>query len=453
MYVRHRIEIKPNNKQKTYFRKCFKVAADAWNWGIDEWNRLYENGEHADGMMLRKKFSSIKSELFPEACEVTTHASAFQFRHLQEAFNRFYRRVKNDDEVKGHPHHHRLNPMSGSFTFSFSGRNGRISNVNEGLPKSLQHDNPKHSYVLIGERCGWVKMMERIRFKGTCSHVTIIQKADKWYATFLMKITPSEFRRTHKRASEKNRSVGIDLGIEKYATFSDGIAIENPRLEEKLHDRIRRVERQCNRKRFPRSKIQKATGIVPSKNYFRHQRKITKLKHHISLARHDFIHKLSSIICRRYKHIVLEHLLTTKMGEHEKGWRHVTRRKRVKDVAMAVFQRQIQLKAPCYGAEVKIASRWYASTKLCSQCGKKSNVVLRSVDRIFVCEHCGAVIDRDLNAAYNLRNLIGVASSESITPADLGALVSALGKCQISSFKVGNRRVWRKRKSQLAVHV
>lgn len=453
MYVRHRIEIKPNNKQKTYFRKCFKVAVDAWNWGIDEWNRLYENGEHADGMMLRKKFSSIKSDLFPEACEVTTHASAFQFRHLQEAFNRFYRRVNNDDEVKGHPHHHRLNPMSGSFTFSFSGRNGRISNVNEGLPKSLQHDNPKHSYVLIGERCGWVKMMERIRFKGTCSHVTIIQKADKWYATFLMKITPSEFCRTHKRASEKNRSVGIDLGIEKYATFSDGIAIENPRLEEKLHDRIRRVERQCNRKRFPRSKIQKATGIVPSKNYFRHQRKITKLKHHISLARHDFIHKLSSIICRRYKHIVLEHLLTTKMGEHEKGWRHVTRRKRVKDVAMAVFQRQIQLKAPCYGAEVKIASRWYASTKLCSQCGKKSNVVLRSVDRIFVCEHCGAVIDRDLNAAYNLRNLIGVANSESITPADLGALVSALGKCQISSFKVGNRRVWRKRKSQLAVHV
>ena len=140
-------------------------------------------------------------------------------------------------------------------------------------------------------------------------------------------------------------------------------------------------------------------------------------------------------------------------GEHEKGWRRATRRKRVKDAAMAIFQRQIQLKAPCYGAEVKIASQWYASTKICSHCGKKSNIELRLVDRIFVCEYCGAVIDRDLNAAYNLKNMIGVASSESITPADLGALVSALGKCQIPSFKVGNRRVWQKRKSQLAVHV
>ena len=156
--------------------------------------------------------------------------------------------------------------MSGSFTFSFSGRNGRISNVNEGLPKELQHENPKHSYLLLGERCGWLKMMERIRFKGSCPQVTITQKADKWYATFLFNITQSEYRRTHKRSSEKERFVGIDLGIEKYATLSDGIAIENPRFEENMHDRIRRISRQCNRKQFPRSKKQKANGILPSKN-------------------------------------------------------------------------------------------------------------------------------------------------------------------------------------------
>lgn len=453
MYIRQRIEIKPNNKQKTYFRKCFKVAVDAWNWGLDEWNRLYGKGEHADGMMLRKKYCSIKEVLFPDAMEVTTHASSFQFRHLQEAFNRYYKRVKQKSGVKGHPHHHQLNPMSGSFTFSFSGRNGRISNINEGLPKHLQMENPKHSYILVGERCGWVKMRERVRFKGACPQVTITQKADKWYATFAIKITQNEFRRTHKRASEKERFVGIDLGIEKYATLSDGVAIENPRYGEKQHDRIRRVSRQCNRKQFPRTKAQKAAGLSPSNNYYKCQRKLTKIKHHISLSRHDFIHKLTSIICRRYRHIAIEHLHTKDMGEHEKGWRRATRRKRVKDAAMTIFQNQIQLKAPCYGAKVTIASRWYASTKLCSHCGQKSNIELRIVDRIFTCEHCGAVIDRDLNAAYNLRNMIGVASPESITPADLGALVSALGKCQIPSFKVGNRKVLRKRKSQLAVHV
>lgn len=86
--IAHRIELKPNNKQKTYFRKAFGCARLAYNWGLAEWERMYKAGEKPKGTVIRKRFNAIKKEQFPFVYEVTKCAvdqlrcGGFAIRHL-----------------------------------------------------------------------------------------------------------------------------------------------------------------------------------------------------------------------------------------------------------------------------------------------------------------------------------------------------------------------------------
>ncbi|SEA07101.1 Helix-turn-helix domain-containing protein [Prevotella sp. tc2-28] len=92
--IAHRIELKPNNKQKTYFRKAFGCARLAYNWGLAEWKRMYEVGEKPSGRKLRTQFNAIKKEQFPFVYEVTKCATEQPFDNLQRAFDNFFRDLK-----------------------------------------------------------------------------------------------------------------------------------------------------------------------------------------------------------------------------------------------------------------------------------------------------------------------------------------------------------------------
>ena len=88
--ISHKIELKPNNKQKTYFRKAFGCARLAYNWGLAEWQRKYKKGEKVSIYDLRKTFNSIKKEQFPFVAEVTKFAVERPFFHLKAAFTKFF---------------------------------------------------------------------------------------------------------------------------------------------------------------------------------------------------------------------------------------------------------------------------------------------------------------------------------------------------------------------------
>ena len=69
--IAHRIELKPNNKQKTHFRKAFGCARLAWNWGLAEWQRQYKEGGKPSAFALKRQFNAIKGEQYPFVYEVT----------------------------------------------------------------------------------------------------------------------------------------------------------------------------------------------------------------------------------------------------------------------------------------------------------------------------------------------------------------------------------------------
>ncbi len=125
--------------------------------------------------------------------------------------------------------------------------------------------------------------------------------------------------------------------------------------------------------------------------------------------RADFLHKLTTRLCRENQALVLEDLNVQGMMQNK----HLSRA--LADLSLSAFRRMIEYKAQRYGTHVIVADRWYASSRLCSVCGYK-NAALTFSDRQWTCPQCGTCHKRDLNAALNLQRLATVTALPVASP-------------------------------------
>ena len=431
--VAHRIQLMPNNKQKTYFRKATGCCRLAYNWGLAEWKRRYREGERGlSGRKLRNDFNAIRGEQFPFTYEVTKYATAHAFDDLQVAFNNYF------EHRASYPRPHRKKDGEGSFYIGAD--QAKLSDTHKGLKhlKKVAHNvGGKRQYLNI-PNLGYVKMSERLRFDGKILGVKISQEGDKSFASIQVQITEEEYRRTHPETKrERHGAVGIDLGLKEAMTLSDGIAVSNPRTLRRHQRKITRLSRQLSKRQHAKTKQERLQGVRRSNNYKKLSRRLGSEQHHVANIRRDFTQKLTTILTTTYEAIAIEDL-------NVKGMQRSRLAKSVSDVAFGELRRQIEYKAAMNGVRLEVADRFYASSKTCSCCGtKRDDLTLR--DRTYVCPHCGAVIDRDLNAARNLLNLItnqvGTDYPE-LTPADLTALHSrfVLNRIVTSKVETGRQR-------------
>lgn len=426
--IAHKIELKPNNKQKTYFRKAFGCARLAYNWGLAEWQRQYKEGGKPNGNALRKQFNSIKKEQFPFVYEVTKCAVDQPFLDLQDAYSRFFKK-QND-----YPQYKKKRDNEGSFYISSDRVNLSFVNTNSKAFKHIPHNEKcKHQYLKV-PNLGCVKMTECVRFVGKINNVVISQHGDKFYASFSMLITEEEYLRTHPNANKpKERAVGIDLGIKDALILSDGITIKNPKPLHKAQRKIKRLQRQLSKRVHAKTKQERLQGVAKSSNYRKLSLKVSRAMRKVADIRQNFINKVTSILTTSYREIAMETLRTKNMMKNHRLAQSIA------DVSFYEIQRQLEYKAACNGVKITKADQWYASSKTCSQCG---NVVerLSLSQRTYRCECCGAVLDRDFNAALNLRSLIknkkiGTDDPE-FTPVDLSALLLLFSNNGIATSKV-----------------
>ena len=431
--ISHRIELKPNNKQKTYFRKAFGCARLAWNWGLAEWQRQYKEGGNPSAFSLKKQFNAIKGEQYPFVYEVTKYASQQPFIALDKAFKKFFK------EHTGYPRFKRKKDNEGSFYIGGDQCKLSFLNTNSKAFKKMSHNEKmNHQYIKV-PNLGCVRMAECVRFNGKINGVVISQKAGRFYASFSMEISGEEYKRTHPRSiKEKHGSVGIDLGIKHTMVLSNGVAICNPKPLAKFQRTITRLSRQLDKRVHARTKQERLKGVAKSNNYRKMSVRLAKAHARVANIRRDYLHKVTSALTYTYSEVAMEDLNTKGMMKNHKL------AKAVADVSFGKVKELMKYKAAYNDCKLVIADRFYASSQLCSTCGYKNKSVKNLSVRRWTCPQCGAVHDRDHNAAKNLLSLVGNNSIGTdypeFTPADLTDLLSTLTRCRIATSKVETGR-------------
>ncbi len=428
--IAHKIELKPNNKQKAHFRKAFGCARLAWNWGLAETERIYKEEKRQIGSNdLSKFFNSIKKEKFPFVCEVNRYVTKSVFRELSWAYKSFFRSGFNKPKFK----RKKLNTGS----FYIGGDSVVLKGKNTNLKKNKKdycnkyYDGPcKYLFIY---KLGCVKMMECVRFEGKINNVVISQDGEKFYASFSMEISEEEYQRTHRNSNiQRKSSVGIDLGLKQVMTLSNGILIHNPRIAKSFRRSLSRKQRKLDKCVYAKTKQEKQSGIVFSKNYIKRSLKLNRIHRKIANKRHDFIHKMTSVITSYFKIIAIENLRPSKLVHN-----HFLAGS-INDVSFSKIRLCIEYKASCLGTQITKALEKYPSSKTCCRCGYVRSF-LSIKERLFICTNCGFSINRDLNASVNLRNLIndkiGVGYPE-FTSEDLTALQSLFRKNGIATSKI-----------------
>lgn len=362
MLIAHKIALDPNNAQATYFARACGVARFAYNWALDEWKRQYDAWK-ADNSLpkpsqaaLRRQLNAVKREQFPWMLEVTKCAPQMAIIQLGEAFKNFFAGRARYPQPRKKGVHDRFTLTNDQF--DIDGCRIRIPNL------------------------GWVRMRESLRFTGKIMSATISRVADKWFVS----ITVDTQDDSHLPQAENQGAVGVDLGISALATLSTGETIPGPKPHKALLSRLRRLSRSLSRK------------VKGSANRRKAKAKLAKLHARIANIRQDAMHKLTSSLTRRFHTIGIEDLNVRGMMAN----RHLARS--VADMGFYEFRRQLEYKARMRGGVVKVADRFFASSKTCSACGSVQEKLPLSI-RQWTCPECGVVHDRDVNAAINLKNM------------------------------------------------
>ena len=209
--------------------------------------------------------------------------------------------------------------------------------------------------------------------------MTVLRRAGRWYAS----LTVERDAPTVKQAP-KAGAVGIDLGVKNLATLSDGTVIDNPRCLAASERRLKRAHKALSRK------------TRGSKRRLKARNKVARIHARIASRRRDLLDKLTTWLAGTYSDISIEDLNVAGMVRNHRL------AKAVNDASFAELRRQLEYKTARTGARLHVVDRWYPSSKMCSRCGRVK-AKLSLTERTYRCEHCGVTMDRDLNAAINIK--------------------------------------------------
>lgn len=238
-------------------------------------------------------------------------------------------------------------------------------------------------YGLKLPRIGRVHCMENVHELVAGAHVvriSVSRRAGCWYES----LTVEREQPSSPAHAPKRGAVGVDLGVKSLATLSDGTVIPNPRALGARLKTLRKAQQALTRR------------VKGSARRERAKERVARLHARVADVRADAIHKATTMIAETYSVVCVEDLNVAGMVKN----RHLARS--LSDAAFGEFRRQLEYKTARSGAVLRVVDRWYPSSKTCSNCGTvKAKLPLS--ERVFNCDACGLSMDRDLNAAINIR--------------------------------------------------
>jgi len=356
MIKAHRIRLNPTAEQDEYFRKASGTRRFVYNWGLAEWKRQYEAGEKLSAFTLKKQFNALKGEQFPWVYDVTKCAVEGAFMDLANAFTHFFAGRKAGRKV-GYP------------KFKAKKRS------REGFYVDNEHFSVSGHWLKL-PHIGRVNMTEKLRWAGKLLSARITRTAQWWFVSLTVELPDVGL-------TPPSAQVGIDLGINRLATLSDGQPFENQKPLRTLLRKLAHAQRDLSRKQ------------PGSRNRDKARLKVARLYYRIACIRADHWHKVTTHIAQQYGFVAVETL-------HVKGMLHNRSLAQAHgDAAFGLFRTFLISKVECAGGVVQPLGRFFPSSKTCSACGQVKDT-LSLAERVYHCEQCGMTLDRDLNAALNI---------------------------------------------------
>ena len=374
-----RVMLLPNNKQKTKLFQYAGTARFAYNWALD---REQENHKNGGGFLsdadLRKEFTQLKKN--PEYVwlnDISNNVTKQAIKDACDAYRRFFKGIAKFPRFKSKKH----SPQSfyqDNVKIQFTETHVKV----EGFACSKKKNKQKRNWIRLAEH-------NRIPVNSKYTNPRIKYDGVHWWITVGIECKESN-------TIPYNEGIGIDLGIKDLAVCSDKKKYENINRTQKikkLEKRKRRLQR-CVSRRYEKNR--KGGCYCKTKNIIKREKELLKLNHRLTNIRQDYLHQTTSeIIKRKPSFICIEDLNVRGMMKN----RHLS--KAVQQQGFYKFRKQIEYKSAWRNIPVIIADRFFPSSKLCSCCGTIRKD-LKLSERVYKCE-CGNVIDRDYQAALNLK--------------------------------------------------
>jgi putative transposase len=356
-----KVRLEFNNAEQTLASQHAGAARYAYNWGLEKSQKAIESGaKRPSAIQLHKDWVVFKHTEATWAQSLSKCAPQEAFRNLAKAYQRSFQM-----KGVGRP---RFKKKGQNDSFYLEG-NIRLEKNRIQLPK-----------------LGWVTCSETLPNGLSVKNVTVSRHAHHWFVSF--KVHHS--KTIHKM--EPQPIIGADLGVKTLVTLSDGQTIEHPRPYRHQKRKLRFAQRQASKKYISGKNVSNQ-----SKNYQKAQAKVAKIHYKIACIRKNVLHQVTTRLAKNHSEVVIEDLNVKGMSRNHKIASAIL------DGGFYEFRRQLTYKCDWYGSKLTIVDRFYPSSKTCSDCQKvKKKLSLN--ERTYCCEHCGLTLDRDLNAAINLRN-------------------------------------------------
>ena len=370
-------EINPTEEQKARIRKTIGTCRYVYNFYLGHNKALHDDGEK---FMTGKSFSLwLNNEYIPDnpdktwIREVYSKAVKKSIEDGCTAFTRFFKHQSDFPKFK---------KKGKSDVKMYFVRNN---------PKDCQCERHRLKIPTLG----WVRIKEKGYIPTTKDGYmirsgTVSVKAGRFYVSVLVEIPDVNID------NNSNEGIGIDLGLKDLAIVSNGKTYRNINKSaglKKLEKQLIREQRSLSRK-YENLKKGESTQRA---NIQKQRLKVQKLHHKMDNIRTDYINKtIAEIVKTKPSYITIEDLNVKGMMKNRCLSKAVASQK--------FYEFRTRLKAKCdeNGIELRVADRFYPSSKTCHHCGSvRKNLKLS--DRIYRCE-CGYVADRDLNAALNLKD-------------------------------------------------
>ncbi|TLZ80292.1 MAG: IS200/IS605 family element transposase accessory protein TnpB [Methanobacteriota archaeon] len=368
----YKAELDPSSAQIETFERHAGASRWVWNWGLARKTTVIalcqlpiERVRIPTAYDLGKEIVQLKRTTHRWLAEISKMVPQKALEDLDTAFKNLYENHCGFPKFKSK---------------KWSKRSFRLQGNCPTTPKVIDVQKRRVRLPFFGwirvkhGQAGYLPITPNDRVK--IHSATVSERAGRWFVSLNVQEELSEQRPV------EGPVVGVDLGISRLATVSDGSVIENPKPLRRMERSLKHLQRVVSRRRKGSSNRHKAV-LRAQHLYLR-----------ITNVRKDALHKATTMLAKTKSVVVVEDLAARGLLKNHRL------AKSVADASWSEFVRQLGYKTRWYGSKLVKADRFFPSTKTCSKCGTVK-LEMSLAQRTFHCE-CGLVMDRDLNAAINL---------------------------------------------------